>query len=436
MIKYYEDMLKESTADEILDEVFSLAEFATEMTSNDWYINDNLKVNLITCESGGGTTLNQGSIYSSQIGFSEYIMGVINGEIVGSISEDTIEFVKAHIIISSSYALSKAGYQLGYTEITVGSGTCWQAYCDYKEGCHQVKEYDSITTDYTGPDANGNYHIGKIDDKNKAILIDAMEEVFGMLILDNSGNIMETRYSNNSCPADLQYCMEQVDGANDARNGMTYEEIISKYYGNVTITNAEEDLYADVEYEEGGYNENVTFYDQNDYGDVDFCGRTQDSKRPGTIKSSGCGTTAMSIILSTLVDKTFTPPVVMEEAYGLGSCGVNISGTSTSFFQKSAKLHNLDYKSVGKKGNLQLVLDALKSGNSLVIAHMGQGTFTGSGHYIVLSRVNEQGQVYVYDPYHAVNVIKRKSGNGWYDFNSVIVKQLNENGKFHIITKE
>ena len=96
-------------------------------------------------------------------------------------------------------------------------------------------------------------------------------------------------------------------------------------------------------------------------------------------------------------------------------------------------MHNLGYKAVSKKGNLQSVLDALESGNSLVIAHMGKGTFTGGGHYLVLSAVRDDGKVYVVDPYHDVNKKKRNSGDGWYDFNSVIVKQLA--GSLHIITK-
>ena len=137
----------------------------------------------------------------------------------------------------------------------------------------------------------------------------------------------------------------------------------------------------------------------------------------------------MSIVLSTLVDKSFDPIAVMEEAYSMKMCGVNIDGTSTSFFKESAKLHNLGYKKVGKRGDLQAVLDALKSGNSLVIAHMGKGTFTqGDGHYIILARVNDKGQVYVYDP----NI---KSRNGWYDFNNVVAAELKGSGSFHIITK-
>jgi len=134
----------------------------------------------------------------------------------------------------------------------------------------------------------------------------------------------------------------------------------------------------------------------------------------------------MSIVLSTLVDKKLDPVAVMEEAYSMKTCGVNISGTSTSFFKKSAKLHDLGYKKVSKRGDLQAVLDALESGKSLVIAHMGPSTFTKSGHYIVLARVNEDGKVYVYDS-------NKSSRNGWYDFNKVIVKELK--GSFHIITK-
>ena len=431
---YYKDLLKDSSADDILSSVFELAETGTEMFSSSWYISDNLKVVQKTCNSN--EYLN-GSKVNSTIDFSEYIMGVIYGELDANteITQDNKEFLKAQVIAATSYVLSRANYQSGDTEIVVQNGECWQqTSCNVNKGCTFAYDLGQYGTCYMGiQDKNKtSWQKNPISSSKLSLLKEVMDDVFGTVMLDPSGDMKRSEYHDGSCGSN---CMDQKSGIIDAKNGMNYEEILNKYYSNFTLNNVSEDLYADVTYEAGGYNENVVFYDQNDYGNVVFCGRTPNSKNPGTIKSSGCGTTAMAIVLSTLVDKSYDPVAVMEEAYSLKSCGRYIEGTLTSFFKKSAKLHNLSYKSVGKNGDLQTVLNALKSGNSLVIAHMGQGTFTSGGHYIVLSRVNDKGQVYVYDPYHAVNVKKRKSGNGWYDFNTVIAKQIHRYGRYHIITK-
>ena len=45
----------------------------------------------------------------------------------------------------------------------------------------------------------------------------------------------------------------------------------------------------------------------------------------------------------------------------------------------------------------QKIADALSNGD-LVIALMGKGTFTSSGHFIVLTGMTEEGEVYVADP--------------------------------------
>ena len=430
--KHYKEALKKADADTILEDVFHLAEVGSQLANSNWFITDNLQVTMGTCEQPyNDKLLNEGTSYSSTVGFSEYIMGVIYGEVGDhNITNETKEFLKAFTLVTSSYVLNRAGYQPGDTEIFVHNGNCWQLSCDIKNGCTYAYDPGEYGTTYTGNVEKNNIAFVKpaLPQDKINILKDVFEEVFGMLLLDGNGNIKWADHYNSTSNASCnENCMGQQEAIIDAKNGMTYKEILDKYYDNYTITNAKEGLYADnVSYENGGYNEEVVYYNQNDYPDVVFCGRTSNTSRPGTIKSSGCGTTAMAIILSTLVDKSYNPVAVMEEAYGMNVCGVNISGTSTSFFKKSAKAHDLGYKRVSKSGDLQAVLNALESGNSLVIAHMGPGTFTRSGHYIVLARVNDKGKVYVYDP-------NKSSRNGWYDFNSVIVKELR--GSLYIITK-
>jgi hypothetical protein len=55
---------------------------------------------------------------------------------------------------------------------------------------------------------------------------------------------------------------------------------------------------------------------------------------------------------------------------------------------------------------------------------MHNGKFTSKGHYIVLGGVDpETKKVYVYDPNNRSNKSNRNTGNGWYSFNDVIVKE-------------
>ena len=65
---------------------------------------------------------------------------------------------------------------------------------------------------------------------------------------------------------------------------------------------------------------------------------------------------------------------------------------------------------------------------------MGSGHFTNGGHYIVLSGVNDKGQVYVLDPNNKNNKSGKGTGNGWYDFNSIIVKE-SKTGFYAIIKR-
>lgn len=77
----------------------------------------------------------------------------------------------------------------------------------------------------------------------------------------------------------------------------------------------------------------------------------------------------------------------------------------------------------------QKIIDALASGK-LVIAIMGKGHFTSSGHFIVLRGVTDDGQILVADP-----ASKKRSEKAW-DF-SIILKEARKNagagGPFWII---
>lgn len=421
---YYKEQLKFMSKETLVKEIFEYAEAGAMLAGlNAGFISNNLKVTMGTCEQPyNKKLLNDGTNYSSTVGFADYVMGVVMGEVEGSIKRENREFLKAFTIVAASYALGRSGYQSGDTEIWVHNGNCWQLSCDINNGCTYCYDLGDYGTTFTGKHSCNDvgYTKDPMNPNQKQILTEVFQEVFGTVMLNLDGKIKTPSYRDKSSTCGNRECLGQEDAIRDAQNGMTYKQILEKYYDNYTLSNMQEDSYVgNVKYDDGGYSGSVVYYDQTDYGDK-FCGQR------GTIKTDGCGTTSMAIVLSSFVNGSYTPPVVMKEAYSAKYCGGKIVGTSTSFFKYSASLHNLGYQSEKKTGDLQSVLDALKSGKSLVIAHMGKGKFTRSGHYIVLSKVNDKGEVYVLDP-------NNNYGTGWHDFNSVIVKELK--GSFHIITK-
>ncbi len=71
-------------------------------------------------------------------------------------------------------------------------------------------------------------------------------------------------------------------------------------------------------------------------------------------------------------------------------------GTSWAFFDAATKHFNLNC-SITETGSIDTVYNALKTG-ALVISSQNPGLFTGTGHFIVLSRVDSNGGIVVKDP--------------------------------------
>ncbi len=116
--------------------------------------------------------------------------------------------------------------------------------------------------------------------------------------------------------------------------------------------------------------------------------------RSGTIATSGCGPTSMAMILTYLTGETITP--VDTSAYSVQHgyrCEGN--GTYAALFPAMAKEYGLECEQLSPTS--QNIIQSLQEGKVL-IAHMGPGTFTSGGHYIVLKGLDENGRVIVADP--------------------------------------
>lgn len=114
----------------------------------------------------------------------------------------------------------------------------------------------------------------------------------------------------------------------------------------------------------------------------------------GTIASSGCGPTSMAMVLTYLTGEQITP--VETAAYSLQH-GYRIqgSGTTAALFPAMAKEYGLNC--VAQSPTPQNIIQSLSEGK-IIIAHMGKGTFTNGGHYIVLKGLDANGRVIVADP--------------------------------------
>ncbi len=115
-----------------------------------------------------------------------------------------------------------------------------------------------------------------------------------------------------------------------------------------------------------------------------------------TIGYAGCGPTSMAIVISTLTNEYVNPIEMSKWAYENGYW-VSGNGSYHTLIPDSAKAFGLDVQGVTLNDDPQKLVNALASGK-LVVAIMGKGEFTSSGHFIVLRGVTEGGKILVADP--------------------------------------
>ncbi len=114
----------------------------------------------------------------------------------------------------------------------------------------------------------------------------------------------------------------------------------------------------------------------------------------GTIATSGCGPTAMAMVLTYLTGEEITP--IETAAYGDNN-GYYVygAGTAWSYFDAIADDYGVDCSQTSVTSDN--IISALES-DKTVIMSMGPGTFTRGGHFIVLTGLNEDGTISVADP--------------------------------------
>ena len=373
---YYSELLKTESIDDILKTIFEMAgSINIEGEDDENFISNGLKVN----------------VNNKLVSGHDYLLN----SIYANVSEDGLkdnEKLKAYAILYSTKLVVNNDLSSNNQRANPIHDLI---YCDSSTGCN-------------GKEA--------ISNTMKTSISSAINSVYGRVLTNEYGEYEDLSASN------LVFA-----------KGSNYRDYLLNAYPGYTIKNIGENEYFDADWEDAVVKTPVIFYDQKDYSNVYFCHRTGSLKN-NSIGSSGCGVTAMAIVVSTYEnDRKYNPVYMSDRAYSTGNCG-KTDGTFTGFFTSEPRKMGYKVLSVKKnnKSGLQLMLSHLKQGH-LVIARMGKGKFTTGGHYIVLGGVNSvDNTVYVYDPNNRSNSKYLKSGNGWYNFNNIVAKEAKE---FYIIWK-
>ena len=109
----------------------------------------------------------------------------------------------------------------------------------------------------------------------------------------------------------------------------------------------------------------------------------------------GCGPTSMAMVVSSLTDEIVDPAQMAAIAAKKGYCAKR-QGSYLSIVNGISQAYGLPSSGIDEL-SVDAVYDALLSGN-MIVALVGPGHFTSSGHFIVLRGVTLTGEILVADP--------------------------------------
>lgn len=136
------------------------------------------------------------------------------------------------------------------------------------------------------------------------------------------------------------------------------------------------------------------------------------------IGSSGCGITAAAMVIATLKDKAVTPVTTAEWSMENGYKALN-QGTYYTYFVPQMKKYGINCKrlnisnlyGISNSNVHDEAINELKKGN-WIIACMGKGIWTSSGHYILVYGY-DNGTIYINDP---ASTASTRIKNTWTNF--------------------
>lgn len=134
-----------------------------------------------------------------------------------------------------------------------------------------------------------------------------------------------------------------------------------------------------------------------------------DYSAPGekkTISEAGCGPTSSAMLIQTLRPDTTVTPITTADWSKAHGYKIKNQGTSYAYFTPQFKQYGIECKQLNsdsvyhntKSSVHDNAKKALKDGNHFLIACMGPGNWTSSGHYIVIYKIDDNNNVYINDP--------------------------------------
>lgn len=176
------------------------------------------------------------------------------------------------------------------------------------------------------------------------------------------------------------------------------DSIINEIFNNSSYSNGKigsSAYIANVTYLTGSFMGQIAYFNQLDYPNQNYGSF-------GTIASHGCAPTSMAIVVSSFLGRNVSPVETTNWACSNGYC--TQSGSSHALICAQAKKYGLNCSGeILSSANLQPVVDALASGNSLVVVLARAGHFTRAGHFFVLTGIDANGNVSVADPASRTN---------------------------------
>lgn len=147
----------------------------------------------------------------------------------------------------------------------------------------------------------------------------------------------------------------------------------------------------DVTYLTGSFRNPIIYFNQGDYPNSPYGSF-------GTIKSHGCGPTSMAIVVSSFRKQAVSPVEVTNWTCSSGHC--TSDGTTHAGICAIARHYGLNCSGPVDvtNTNVQPIINALASGNSLVVVLARPGYFTTGGHFFVLTGVTADNKISVADP--------------------------------------
>jgi len=133
----------------------------------------------------------------------------------------------------------------------------------------------------------------------------------------------------------------------------------------------------------------LTYYNQADarWGSFLYGGRDP-------LSTYGCGPTVMAMLITSLTGNQVLPPDVAGWA-AANKCWCPGNGSYHRLIQDSASAYGLKAAPI-KDYTVQGIQEALNSGH-LIVALMKKGHFTQQGHFIIITRLTDEGKLRIAD---------------------------------------